>query len=380
MKNKSIKFNVPYLGREEARAVSSAIKLIKIVGNGALGQQCESMLKNIFHAKYVLLTTSCTHALELALMAVNIRPNDEVICPSFTFVSTANAAVRHKAVPVFAEIDENTLNIDMEDIKKRITKRTRAIVPVHYAGAACDMGGIMKIAKRKGIAVIEDAAHAIGAKYKNRFLGAIGDIGCFSFHATKNLTCGEGGAFLTSNNKYYKMAEIAREKGTNRSAYLRGKVDKYNWINEGSSYVLSDVLAAVLIEQLKKRDRIIKRRKRIFNYYLNALKNLQDKGRVSLPRINRECEINGHIFYLRLNTEKERNHCINELKKKGIEATFHFVPLHTSPYGRKVLGYKKGDFPVTEKVSETILRLPIYPQLSQNELDFIIGSIGKILS
>jgi len=379
MKTKQIKFNIPYIGKQEAASAARAIRSMKIVGNGVFGQRCESMLKKMVNVKHALLTTSGTHALELALMSIGIQPNDEVICPSFTFVSTANAIVREKAVPVFADIDEATLNIDVEDMKKRITQRTRAIIPVHYAGISCNMDEIMKIARKKRIAVVEDAAHGIGAKYKNKYLGTIGDIGCFSFHATKNIICGEGGALLTSDNTYYENAEMGREKGTNRSAYLKGKVDKYSWITKGSSYVLSDILASVLAEQLKKVNEVTKKRVWVFNYYLNAFKDLRDKGKVRLPEIGRHCGINGHIFYLRLNTEKERNRCIAELAKKGIESTFHFVPLHTSPYGRKVLRYKKGDFPVTEKASKTLLRLPVYPQLSKKELDFIISAVTKIL-
>lgn len=375
-----MKFNSLYLGKEEARAAAKAINSMQIVGNGPLGQKAEAMMRKLFGVRHVLLTTSGTHALELALISAGIRAGDEVIMPSFTFVSTANAVIRQKAIPVFAEIDETTFNMDIEDMKKRITKRTKAIMPVHYGGLACDMDRIMKIARKSGIVVIEDAAHGVGAKYKGRYLGTIGDMGCFSFHASKNITCGEGGALLTSNEKYYAKAEIGREKGTNRAAYMKGSVDKYSWIGEGSSYVLSDILAGVLMEQLKKIDEITDRRKHIFNYYLNGLKALQDSGTIMLPRTNEYCDINGHIFYVRLNTERDRDRLLRELKKKGIEATFHFIPLHTSPYGRKMFGYRAGDFPVTERVSKTLLRLPLYPQITKGQLDFVIKSICDILS
>ena len=380
MKIKPLRFNMPYVGKDEAMAASNAIYSNKIVGNGDYGQRCEAMLKSIFGVRHALLTTSCTHALELALMSMGIRPGDEVICPSFTFVSTANAAVRQKAVPVFVEADENTLNIDIKDMKKRITGRTRAIIPVHYAGISCDMDEILDIARKNNIVVIEDAAHGIGAKYKDRYLGTIGDMGCFSFHATKNITCGEGGVLMTGSDGYYRRAEIGREKGTNRAAYMHGEVSKYSWVDEGSSFVLSDILAAVLIEQLRKMDEVTKKRRRIFEYYLKGLKCLEDEGRILLPRVNGDCEVNGHIFYFRMHTEKERNRCIEALKKKGIEATFHFLPLHASPYGMKVLGYNAGDFPVTERVSRTLLRLPIYPQLTRPKLDFIIDSVIESIS
>lgn len=376
---KTVKFNAPYLGKEEARAAAKAINSAQIVGNGCAGQRSEAMIKRIFGVKHALLTTSCTHALELALMLTDIHAGDEVIVPSFTFVSTANAIVRQKARPIFAEIDDATLNIDVMDMANRITSRTKAIVPVHYAGLSCDMDEIMMISRKKGIVVIEDAAHGIGAKYKNRYLGTIGDMGCFSFHASKNITCGEGGALLTSKDEYYNKAEIGREKGTNRAAYLKGQVDKYSWISEGSSYVLSDVLASMLIEQLKKIDEITAKRKWVFDYYLDALRDLQKSGKALLPKVREECEINGHIFYLRLNSEEERDRCINELKKRGIEATFHFIPLHTSPYGRKTLGYKAGDFPVTERISKTLLRLPLYPQITKRELDYVIESVREIV-
>ena len=379
MSKKKIQFNIPYVGRAEAAAAERAVTALKIVGNGSLGQRAESMLRDIFKVKHALLTTSCTHALELAMMSIGVKPGDEVICPSFTFVSTANAIVRQGARPVFAEIKEETLNIDIDDMKKRITSRTRAVIPVHYAGISCDMDEIMDIARRHKLAVIEDAAHAIGAKYRSKFLGTIGHIGCFSFHATKNITSGEGGAFLTSHEEYYKKAEIAREKGTNRAAYLKGEIDKYSWVSEGSSYVLSDVSAAILIEQLKKIGEITRRRKEIFDYYLKEFRSLSDSGKVALPEIGDEDEINGHIFYLRLPTEKKRDECIAKLRAKGVEATFHFIPLHTSPYGRRVLRYRKGDFPVTEKAAKTLLRLPIYPQLSNREMDFIIDSVKEIL-
>lgn len=380
MKKRTIPFNKPYIGEDEANAASDAVRAMNIVGNGLLGQQSEALMRKLFNTEHALLTTSCTHALELSLLSIGLSAGDEVICPSFTFVSTANAIVRQKAKPVFADIDGKTLNIDLNDIEDRVNSRTKAIIPVHYAGLACDMDGIMGLAKRKGIVVIEDAAHGIGAKYKKRFLGTIGDMGCFSFHATKNVTSGEGGALLTSNDIYNRNAEIAREKGTNRAAYLKGQVDKYSWISEGSSYILSDISAAILIKQLNKLDDITRRRKRIFTRYSRGLKGLRDGGVISFPDVPPECDINGHIFYFMVRDEDSRDRCIKELRSRGIEATFHFIPLHTSPFGQKCLGCKKGDLPVTEKVSQTLIRLPIYPDLPDDDLDYIIDSVTDILS
>jgi len=371
---------MPYVGASEQASASEAIRRLKIVGNGPYCKECESLLENRFGAKHALLTTSGTHALELALMLIGLKPQDEVICPSFTFVSTANAVVRQKAVPVFAEIDEETLNLDAADMEKKITQKTKAIIPVHYAGVACDMDKIMKIAGNRGIVVVEDAAHGINALYKGKYLGAIGDMGCFSFHATKNITCGEGGALLTSNDGYFAQAEINREKGTNRAAYLKGQVDKYSWVDEGSSYVLSDILASVLLEQLRKMDEITEKRREIFFSYRDGLQDLDDEGIIRLPHVPDDMRINGHIFYFRVLSEKKRDRCIALLRKKGIEATFHFVPLHTSPYGRKTLGYKPGDFPKTELASKTLVRLPIYPELSRRDLGFIIDSVRDIVS
>lgn len=380
MEKKTIPFNRPYVGTEEAKAAFDAVSALHLVGNGSLGQKSEALMRKLFKVDHALLTTSCTHALELSLLSIGVGPGDEVICPSFTFVSTANAVVRQKAKPVFAEIEEGTLNIDPASICALITPRTKAIIPVHYAGLACDMDQIMALARKKGIIVIEDAAHGIGAKYKGAYLGTIGDIGCFSFHATKNVTSGEGGALLTSNARYNENAEIAREKGTNRAAYLKGRVCKYSWITEGSSYILSDVSAAILIEQLAKLGEITKRRRSIFERYADGLNALKKRGLISFPEVPPECDINGHIFYFRVESEEARDRCISALRSKGVEATFHFIPLHTSPFGRESLGYKQGDLPVTEKASRTLVRLPIYPGLTREEQDYIIDSTIEVLS
>ena len=374
-----IPFVRPFLGEDEIKAVTEALRNGNIHGDGPIGKKVEAKLKVLFGSKHALLATSGTHALEMALMALKIMPGDEVILPSFTFVSTANAVMLQGARPVFAEIDLETLNIDPRDIEKKITKKTKAIIPVHYGGIGCRMDEIMYLAKKNNIYVVEDAAQGVDAKYKGRYLGTIGDVGCYSFHETKNITCGEGGALMTDDDDVKRRAEIIREKGTNRSAFLRGEVDKYTWIDKGSSYVNSDILSAVLDVQLDRVKEITVRRRKIYDYYNEALKDLAEAERIYLPEIPPECEHNGHIFYFRLRTEKERYHYLAELKKRGIGATFHYIPLHSSPYGREVLGYKAEDLPVTELVSKTLIRLPLYPQMTDREIEYIVDNVRNVI-
>jgi dTDP-4-amino-4,6-dideoxygalactose transaminase len=300
----------------------------------------------------------------MAMIALGIGPGDEVIMPSFTFVSSANAVVLRGARPVFAEITPETLNIDPEDIVRQITPRTRAIVPVHYAGVACDMDAIMDIARRHRLFVIEDAAQGVDAYHGDRALGTIGDIGCYSFHDTKNITCGEGGAFLTNNDEIAEQAEFVREKGTNRSAFFRGEIDKYNWISPGSSYIQSDILAALLEAQLTRREQIRSDRGLVWQAYYDALKPIaRDKG-VILPVVPGYATSNYHIFYFRVTTTALRDQVLNALKRQGIQATFHYVPLHSSPYGRSTLHCREL-LSVTQMCSETLIRLPIFPQLAE---------------
>jgi len=311
-------------------------------------------------------------------MALEIGPGDEVICPSFTFVSTANAIVRQRAKPVFCDVCEDTLNLDPTDVAAKLTSRTRAVIVVHYGGIACDMDSFQKLARRHRLAIVEDAAHAIGAKYRGRHLGTLGDMGCYSFHETKNLTCGEGGALLTDDRVHAARAEIIREKGTDRAAFLRGEVNKYTWQSEGSSYLLSEVLAAVLAAQWKKLARITRRRREIFQRYMERLAPLQRAGDLTLPFVPAGCETNGHLFYVRLPSERARNRCLANLRGRGIGAAFHFVPLHSSPYGRQ-FGIQPGALPVTERASRTLLRLPLYPQLRNRDVDFISTSLEAVL-
>jgi len=373
-----IPFYIPWIEEEEVEAVARALREGHLVGGGIICKRVEQQMQEMFGVKHVLLTTSCTHALELAMLALDIGPGDEVILPSFTFSSSANAVVLCGARPVFAEIRPDTLNIDPDDIRRRITPRTKAIMPVHYAGVGCDMDDIMAIAEEHGLYVVEDAAQGVGAKYKGHHLGTLGHVGCYSFHYTKNITCGEGGAFLTNQDEIAHKAEIIREKGTNRSAFLRGEVDKYSWVDRGSSYVLSDLLAALLEIQLKKLPRVIVSRQAIYERYNVGLKVLAEIGVLQLPVIPDECEPNYHIYYVLTRTPIERDRLISYLRAKGIGASFHYVPLHSSPFGRQLLSFGD-DLAVTERISATLVRLPIYPSLSAEKQQAVINNVKECL-
>lgn len=364
---KKIPFTSPSIDKKEFAAINEALRRKDIVGNGPYTKQAEALLAKKLNVRYAYLATSATHALEMAMMSLGIGSGDEVIVPSFTFVSTANAIARQGATPKFCEIETGTLNLDIDKIEPLITDKTRAIAPVHYAGLSCDMDKLLSMARRRKLYVIEDAAQAIGAKYKDRYLGTIGDVGALSFHSTKNITCGEGGAFLTNSDERAEMAEIIREKGTNRSAFLKGKIDKYTWIDVGSSYVPSDLLAALLIEQLKKMDGINKKRVKLFNYYYENLKPIEKEGLISLPKIRPFSTHNGHIFWFLTHDEDTADTLISELNREGISASFHYVPLHSSPYARERLGYDYGDFPITEKVAKTLVRLPLFADITPEE-------------
>lgn len=360
----NIPFNRPYTGEAEQEAAAAALRQDVLHGDGPISERVQEQLAEWLGAKHVFLTTSCTHALEMAMIALGIGPGDEVIMPSFTFVSSANAAVLRGAKPVFAEIKPGTLNIDPEDVEQKITPHTKAVVPVHYAGVGCDMEALMDLAGRHGFYVVEDAAQGVDAKYKGDYLGTIGDIGCFSFHDTKNITCGEGGAFLTSDDEIARQAELVREKGTNRSAFFRGEVDKYTWVSQGSSYIQSDVLVALLEAQLGRRAEIKEKRKTVWEAYSEALRPLAAEDALHLPVVPADRDTNYHIFFFRTNTPEERSRVLTTLKDNGIQATFHYVPLHSSPYGREELGCTQ-ELPLTQHCSETLIRLPVYPQLAE---------------
>jgi len=323
-----------------------------------------------------LLTTSCTHALDMAALLLDIQPGDEVIIPSFTFVSTVNAFVLRGARPVFADIRPDTLNLDETKLEQLVTPRTKAIAVVHYAGVGCEMDTIMEIANRHGIPVVEDNAHGLFGKYKGKYLGTFGCLATQSFHETKNFTCGEGGALLINDPRYIERAEIIREKGTNRSRFFRGQVDKYTWVDIGSSYLPSDILAAFLYAQLEMREQIQTKRRRIWEYYY---KHLQDWARdhgVRLPIVPMHCEQSYHMFYLLLPSLEQRQALIDHLKKQGILAVFHYLPLHLSDMGRR-FGGKQGDCPVTEDVSDRLLRLPFYNDLCGEDQERVVEAIKE---
>lgn len=380
----NIPFNRPYLTGNEIKYINDLIYHInegkKISGDGEYTNKASRLLEHRFRAKKALLTTSCTAALELATHLLNLKPGDEVIVPSYTFVSTVNPIIMAGAMPVFAEIDRETLNIDPTDIRNKIGPKTKAIYPVHYSGVACAMDEIMEMAREHGLMVVEDAAQAVNASYKDRYLGTIGDFGCFSFHETKNYVCGEGGALIINSDDkgLLDRAEIIREKGTNRSQFYRGQIDKYTWVDIGSSYLLSDILAAFLFAQLEEMDQIQARRMRIYDAYCRALKPFQEKGLLRLPIVPAYANHNAHIFYILFEDMKTRDDVMARLRSQGILSVFHYIPLHTSPMGIR-LGYKTGQLPITESMSARLLRLPMYAGMTDEELDYILKTLIEII-
>ena len=350
----------------------------KICGDGSFTKKCNEWFKENCHISNFLLTTSGTHALELAALLAELKEGDEVILPSYTFVSTADAILLRGAKPVFVDIDKRTFNIDANLIEEKITNKTKAIFPVHYAGVSCDMDKIMEIAKKHNLLVVEDAAQGVLAYYKDKPLGTIGDYGCFSFHETKNYVMGEGGAIIVKDKKKFEEAEIIREKGTNRSQFIRGDVDKYTWHKVGSSYLPSDILAALLYGQLTRADEIMEKRMRIWNYYHENLEDLEKQGKLIRPFIPSYAKHNAHMYYIVLPTEKIRNELMDKLKQNKIAATFHYIPLHTSPMGI-TLGCKEGDLPVTEEYAGRLLRLPLYADMTKEENEEVVNKIKEIL-
>ena len=365
-----IRFNVPPFTGKEMDYIKQAVEAQKICGDGEFTKKDNQWMEERFGAKKVLLTTSCTHATELAALLADIKPGDEVIMPSFTFVSTADAFVLRGAVPVFVDIRPDTMNIDETKIEAAITEKTKAIVPVHYAGVACEMDTIMDIAKRHNLVVIEDAAQGVMSKYKGQALGTIGEFGCYSFHETKNYSMGEGGAIVIKNEKDIERAEIFREKGTNRSKFFRGQIDKYTWVDYGSSYLPSELNAAYLYAQLEKADEIFDDRMSSWNRYYENLKELAEQGHIELPTIPADCEHNAHMFYLKAKDLEERTALIDFLKSKDILAVFHYIPLHTAPAGQ-AYGRFHGEDVYTTKESERLMRLPLYYGLKPEEVDYI---------
>ena len=371
-----IMFNIPpYVGKE-IDYIRQAVENKKICGDGEFTRKCSEWIEKKTGTKKCLLTTSCTHATELAALLTNVRPEDEIIMPSFTFVSTADAFVLRGATPVFVDIRPDTMNIDEKLIENAITEKTRGIIPVHYAGVGCEMDEIMEIAKRYGLFVVEDAAQGIMAEYKGKALGTIGDFGCFSFHETKNISCGEGGALLIAHEKDIDNAEIFREKGTDRSKYYRGQVDKYRWQNYGSSYLPSELNAAYLYAQLELADQITVARLVVWNQYWEELSCLEKAGLIELPYVPEYCKQNGHMFYIKAKNMEERTALINFLKENGIMTVFHYVPLHSSPAGLK-FGRFHGEDRYTTKESERLLRLPLYYGLTEGQVNYITSKIKR---
>ena len=369
-----IGFNVPPVIGTEKKYVKQAIKSHKICGDGIFTKKCSIWMENRFNAKEILLTTSCSSALEMSALLADIKPGDEVIMPAFTFVSTANAFVLRGAKIVFVDIRPDTMNIDESLIEDAITKKTKAIVPVHYAGVACEMDKILEIAKKYNLLVIEDAAQGVMAKYKDKYLGTIGDIGCYSFHETKNYSSGEGGAVVFKDNRYTEMAEIIREKGTNRSKFFRGQVDKYTWVECGSSYLPSDINAAYLWAELEQADKINDNRLATWNYYNENLKILEDEGYIQRPYIPEECKHNAHMYYIKAKDLEERTNLIKYLKENGVQAVFHYIPLHTAPAGIKY-GRFNGEDKYTTKESDRLLRLPMYYNLQKEDAEKVVQTI-----
>jgi len=369
-----IPYNRPCFEGKELVYIAKAIDSCHISGDGLFTERCQSLLQDLLAVPRVLLTTSCTHALEMAALLLDLQPGDEVIVPSFTFVSTANAFALHGGRPAFVDVRPDTLNLDENLLEALVTPRTRAIVPVHYAGIACEMDTILSIAERHGISVIEDNAHGFLGRYKGRYLGTLGSMAAQSFHETKNVMCGEGGALLLNDPAYILRAEIVRQKGTDRSRFLRGEVDKYTWVDVGSSYAPADILAAFLYAQLEARDHIQEHRRVIWTAYYNGLEKWARERGVILPTVPRTCQPTYHLFYLLMPSLEERQALIAHLRKQGILSVFHFQPLHISKMGQR-FGGKPGDCPVAESVSDRLVRLPFYNQLTEEEQESVIQAV-----
>ena len=369
-----INFNIPPYTGKEMEYMKQAVENKKICGDGAFTKKCNQWLEERFHAQKVLLTTSGTTALEMATILCDLHEGDEVILPSYTFSSTATSVVLTGAKLVFVDIRPDTMNIDETKIEDAITDKTKAIMVVHYAGVACEMDTIMDIAKRHNLKVIEDAAQGVMSTYKGRYLGTIGDFGCYSFHETKNYSMGEGGALVINNPEYNEKAEILREKGTNRAKFFRGQVDKYTWVDYGSSYLPSDLNAAYLWAQLEKADEINENRLQSWNRYNEAFKELAEVGKIELPTIPEECVHNAHMYYVKLKDLGERTAFIAYMKEEGIQCTFHYIPLHSAPAGQK-FGIFSGNDEHTTPESERLVRLPLYYQLSKGDRSSVITSI-----
>jgi len=371
-----VDFNNPTLTGNELTYISEAINNQHISGDGGFTKRCSELLENDLGVPKVLLTTSCTHALEMSAHLLKVQPGDEVIIPSFTFVSTVNAFVLRGAKPVFIDIRPDTLNLDESLLEGLITKKTRVVVPVHYAGVGCEMDQIQSICKKHGLSIVEDNAHGLFGKYKHKYLGTFGILATQSFHETKNFTCGEGGALLINDPELIENAEIIREKGTNRSKFFRGQIDKYGWVDVGSSYLPSDMLAGFLLAQLENKEHIQAKRKAIWNFYHEHLRNWADNFGIQQPVIPAHCGQSYHMYYLLFPSLAIRQEFIQFLREKGINAVFHYLPLNTSRMGLK-FGAKPGDCPIAERVSDQLVRLPMHLKLSDSDLEYVINVVSS---
>jgi dTDP-4-amino-4,6-dideoxygalactose transaminase len=371
-----VPFNRPQPVGREFDYIKTAIDCGDIGGNGAFSEKCEALLEKELGIKKAVLTTSCTAGLEMAALLLDILPGDEIIVPSFTFPSTANAFALRGARPIFADIRSDTLNIDEGKIERHITDRTKAIAVMHYAGVGCEMDAIVDLARNRSIALIEDNAHGLLGKYRGKFLGTFGCMAAQSFHETKSFTCGEGGALLINDEQFVARAEIIREKGTNRARFFRGEIDKYTWVDLGSSYAPADILAAFLLAQLEERDNVQNERKRVWNFYAEHLGEWAERCHAQLPVVPDHIQHPYHMFFVVMKTGKERDRLIAHLREAGVQSAFHYVPLHLSQMGRS-FGGKQGNCPVSERVSERLLRLPFYNTLTNLELEQVVGAIKK---
>ena len=369
-----IPFNRPSFVGHERRYMEEALALGHVSGDGEFTRRCHELLRAELGVRAVLLTTSCTHALEMAAILLDVKPGDEIIVPDFTFVSTANAFVLRGGTPVFCDIRPDTLNLDERLLEKRIGPKTRAVVPVHYAGVGCAMDEILGLARPRGVAVVEDNAHGLFGRRAGRNLGSLGELAALSFHETKNFSCGEGGALLVNDERYIDRAEIIREKGTNRKRFFRGEVDKYTWVDIGSSFLPSDLLAAFLFAQLEQKSAVLAARRRVFERYREGLAAWAERCGARLPTVPPDCEPSYHMFHVILPTPDSRMRLIESLKSQGILAVFHYLPLHLSEMGRR-FGGRAGDCPVSESVSERLVRLPFYTSLSEGDQERVIEAV-----
>jgi dTDP-4-amino-4,6-dideoxygalactose transaminase len=376
MKTDRIPFNRPCLSGNELRYAAEAVASGHISGDGAFTLRCQAFFEQRLGVAKALLTTSCTHALEMAALLLDLAPGDEVIVPAFTFVSTVNAFVLRGARPIFVDVRPDTLNLDETRLEDAVTARTKAVFPVHYAGVGCEMDAVVEVARRYGLAVVEDNAHGLFGRYKGRDLGTFGALATLSFHETKNLTCGEGGALLVNDAAYVDRAEVLREKGTNRSRFFRGQVDKYTWTDVGSSYLPSDILAAFLLAQLESCDAIQARRREIWTYYAHNLADWAADEGVRLPVVPDHCEQAFHMFYLLMPSLERRQAFIAHLKAAGILSVFHYLPLHLSEMGRR-FGGREGDCPITEDVSDRLVRLPFFNGLTAVDQEAVVAAVRE---